>query len=382
MKNSTYRCFPICEEHDLLVRAALFPKETALTYWLAYCEQVDLRESHDHSAYELLPVIFRNLECVASSNSSISNLYLCKSVYRHTWLRNQLLLKEFKSLVNILKANAIHPCLLKGMALIDSYYGDLGMRVLGDIDLLISPEQVMKTINLLLLNGYKLQHQVDLLTQKNILYRRNALELNGNHQTKIDLHWRLYSENIVQFSDDIADNLRESFYDKKITVMNSEFQLLHTLTHAMQYSHMPSFKWIVDAVKIIQHEKKFNWDVFLYYSEKYRFNLPIKLTMNYLIDNRYITLPSIILSKINRLSYSNYDKAYLRLLNCPGDNVFWAIRFLWHRNLREANYRASLSGFVLFLVEFWKLKLWTLPFFLFYKFFKLIAPACEDELNR
>ena len=69
--------------------------------------------------------------------------------------RNKTILEEAESIASLFKDNNIDYVFLKGTALVISgYYKDLGERMIGDIDILVHPDQLIKTQDLLLKNGY------------------------------------------------------------------------------------------------------------------------------------------------------------------------------------------------------------------------------------
>lgn len=62
--------------------------------------------------------------------------------YRYHYVRQMFFRKELKDILDALRAKSIDVILLKGAALVDEVYsGDLGVRPMSDLDLLVRPEQ-------------------------------------------------------------------------------------------------------------------------------------------------------------------------------------------------------------------------------------------------
>src|SRR5690606_31894031 len=102
----------------------------------------------DHASTTLLPLVYRNLKEESHP--------LCKSTYRHTWLSNQIFwTKTLPILQNLLNAGIKKIVLLKGMAMILHHYRDFGVRVIGDIDILIDRIHLPLAYSLLTSSGWR-----------------------------------------------------------------------------------------------------------------------------------------------------------------------------------------------------------------------------------
>ena len=70
--------------------------------------------------------------------------------------RNLTIIEEVKTISSLFNAHQIEHVFLKGAALLVSdYYNDVGERMVGDIDVLVRPEQLFKAQNLMIDQGYK-----------------------------------------------------------------------------------------------------------------------------------------------------------------------------------------------------------------------------------
>ncbi|KOH44639.1 nucleotidyltransferase family protein [Sunxiuqinia dokdonensis] len=69
--------------------------------------------------------------------------------------RNTRILKQLHEIVDVLKPHKIYPVFLKGAAnLLDGLYADLGERILGDIDFLVSDDEYLEAARLMKDAGY------------------------------------------------------------------------------------------------------------------------------------------------------------------------------------------------------------------------------------
>lgn len=98
-------------------------------------------------------IVFRDYKLLEIIPKELSD-HLSK-VYILNLGRNYLILDQINHLVKLLNKNGIEPIFLKGSAnLIDGIYKDLGERFIGDIDLLVDPDDFFKVAQILEQDGF------------------------------------------------------------------------------------------------------------------------------------------------------------------------------------------------------------------------------------
>lgn len=108
------------------------------------------------SSQLILPAIYCNLKSKKLLKHLPEDLQLyleeIASINRN---RNKTILEEVKKISVLFSTHNIEHVFLKGTALlVAGYYKDLGERMIGDIDILVHPEQLLNAQELLLKNGY------------------------------------------------------------------------------------------------------------------------------------------------------------------------------------------------------------------------------------
>ena len=79
-----------------------------------------------------------------------------EEIYNQNLKRNINLVKEVNEISNLFRSNNIDHVFLKGAALLSSIYKEsLGIRMIGDIDVLIKNDQILKAKSLMENHGYK-----------------------------------------------------------------------------------------------------------------------------------------------------------------------------------------------------------------------------------
>lgn len=309
-------CFPTPQQR-LLLQAALHPEPQARSAWQRYTAQVDLQQV-DWVSTTFFPLIYRRFE---------DNL-TCKSVYRHTWAQNQSQLFQLKTLLPRFQNEGIVPCLLKGAALIAKYYRDPGLRVMGDIDLLIPRFQIHRAHALLLQEGW----HSDISTLP--LDRSHALMLKKKGAPSLDLHWHLYADN------GLDERLRKASYktiplDSQVHTLEAEDQLIHTLSHGLKYSPVPLIRWIPDASQILAKTPSFDWDYFFFQAIQLGWELPLFTALRYLAQESFAPIPSSTLQRIDRHRPTRREKNYFALLTQKPKRILTISQLYWHSHCRN-----------------------------------------------
>jgi hypothetical protein len=87
-----------------------------------------------------------------------------EKVYRLTQGVNVVLLENLRRILSLLNANQIPIIVLKGAALAELVYSDIGLRPMSDLDLLLRIEHTERAVTCLLAAGYQFACKPELLT--------------------------------------------------------------------------------------------------------------------------------------------------------------------------------------------------------------------------
>jgi hypothetical protein len=113
--------------------------------------------SSNHLVQPTLYLRFRKYGLLSSLPDEFCN-YL-KMVYELNYLRNSKILEQIDHINQLIASKNINPIYLKGAGnLLDHLYEDIGERMIGDIDILVSDEEFLPTVTLLKAEGYEHVH--------------------------------------------------------------------------------------------------------------------------------------------------------------------------------------------------------------------------------
>src|SRR4051812_21498162 len=130
---------------EFLIKAAVEDGDQAIAAWGEWKRRRSLDEA-GHAAFLILPLVYRNLTGLSLQDPELGRI---RGVYRFTWSRNQLLLHLGGIALRDLRQAGIETIVLKGAALSVSQYRDLGVRQMGDFDVLVPRRRVTEAIDAL-----------------------------------------------------------------------------------------------------------------------------------------------------------------------------------------------------------------------------------------
>lgn len=348
----------------LLLKAAIFSDFRAREAWNLWTQKVDFDKA-DHASHSLLPLVFRN---PAFANSQHPLFPKCQGIYRQTWVANQLLWKKILPiLTQLLEAGVDKIILLKGMAMIHYYYRDFGMRVIGDIDILIPKEQ-LHLIDLILQDS-KWKQNVPRFNLKNRehLNRWHSLNLIHSKGMNLDLHWSFIQENSSLLDQSVIQNCIPigHFYIPSPTHL-----LLQTCVHGVKYSPIPLIRWISDAMTIFKRSsQQINWEQLIDLAKGAKVSLPLSSALQFLIQTFEAPIPESVIqnlkqipcSRLEHLEYHCHTRGYR-------DTAYW-FRYCLNQGY------TSLKNQILHLHKYLQISarlssVWLIPFFGVYWIFK------------
>jgi len=178
-----------------------------------------------------------------------------------------LLLKQFQK-------NHIHILPLKGPVLALQIYGDLGSRHVGDLDLLVSPENIKKAEDILCHRGYKrIDPDFQLTRKQHSVYVRNNHHFEyfcQERKVKIELHWRSDpNPYLFPLSFDEMWNDRQTIKvgGANVAALSLEHTLFFLCVHGAGHEWFRLF-WLNDVAQLMIKNDSLDWDIILKRSEE------------------------------------------------------------------------------------------------------------------
>ena len=201
-----------------------------------------------------------------------------KQEYIYNWGRNIRIFEELAALLRMFENPVI---VLKGAALLSSVYEDFGLRALGDVDILVKPEDVPKIDKVLSQLGYRSGNGRRSYPVSNYL---NSLVYGKNGSPLLlHLHWHLVNNALPNYVYTEKINMEKLWRDAiPLRVQQSEalclsphHQLLHLSEHAMKHSFYTLIHiWDIQQV-INRWKKELDWEKLCREAEEFHLKGPL-----------------------------------------------------------------------------------------------------------
>lgn len=146
--------------------------------------------------HSIRPIFYQACRSINFQNDLVENIGIFA---KKQAIKNQNEIVESKRVLTLLKDAGIPVLPYKGLLFLEKIYGNKPLREIGDLDILVSPEDSVKALELLIEDGYKLcvegEVSKELLTE--LIRTTPSPEVGLDKKTltgmnvKIDFHWGL-----------------------------------------------------------------------------------------------------------------------------------------------------------------------------------------------
>lgn len=335
------------------MKAALAKPQIALDSWEKWCAQIDI-DDVDVFSYQIMPQIYQHL---SQTRSSFSHQGILKGIYKHTWMNNQILMNHLVKVVSNYSYQAHEPILLmKGGAMLIGFYEHWGCRVIGDLDLLVPQVEFKPFIEYLHHLGFCSNDQDSLANfeQNDWQTSKNSISFQDKACERpffLDLHLTPLLEMFVHQRPEplwFNRSISHGYQKHRIHSLNSSDLLLQTIIHGTKYSHIPLFRWIMDAVTIINKSgQDLQWPDIIAATEEYELVLQMQQALMFLKTH---FLPNLEIDAIQSLYVSRFNQQEFRQKSKKTSSL---MQVIIHHRFHAKRLNKSMPRF---LKDYWNLK--------------------------
>jgi hypothetical protein len=298
----------------MLLRAALLGPDEAAAAWAGWREHETL-EATDGGSGRLFPLVYRNLSSAAVAAEDWSKL---RSAYRAAWFRNQVLCRDAGEVLALLHGAGIETMALKGIALAVGAYGDVGVRPMDDVDVLVRPADADRALAALAEAGWIAEQTTGVGFKT--LHARHLHDAAGR---ALDLH--RYA--LEQVSSD------EPFWDASVELevggvktrtLSPPDQLLHVVAHGGRWNVVPPLRWIADAELIRRTaDGDLDWDRFVAEARRRRLAARLVPALDRLVAAIGFTVPDEVAAELRRARTTPLERWAQRAATKPVGGGNW-----------------------------------------------------------
>jgi hypothetical protein len=243
----------------------------------------------------LRPLLCRHLKPFAPAS-------VPKQVYAELWSSQQLLSRRNKTMASeliailrLLDEHGIPVIPYKGPLLAATVYGDLALRVFGDLDLLLRPEDILRAKALLATRGYRPQHPMAPVIEASLVDSRMHYHLALVRELPtmlVELHWKTDAEFPVESPNDTWwSNLPTTWFQGWDVRCFSPKELLLVLCLHGSKHFWASLGWLVDVAELIRQQPELDWAWIIARAEAMQASRRLALGLHLLRDLLAVELP-------------------------------------------------------------------------------------------
>ncbi len=211
----------------------------------------------------VLPLLYTRLKAVAEGLLPPQEVALLRQLYLANAQRNVRLVQELLRVLRFLAAQGIEALPLKGPALAMQAYGDVSMRVISDLDILIHRQDFYRAYNLLPQLGYVPRVSLSGREGKWILRSATELEFTNQRGLLLDVHWAVYQWLWPIKSDVFWQQTRSLPLNGVDVQMLSPENTLLMLCVVGTRDQWFQLKLVADLAHLIHAHPDLNWEVLL-----------------------------------------------------------------------------------------------------------------------
>lgn len=211
--------------------------------------------------HRLLPLIHHTLELTQTATASRTLRTAAWAAYRKNLERNLAFEQELARVVVQLQAKGIHAVAHKGPALARWLYGDPGLRVYTDLDVLVVERHLFDAATALTELGYVLPSQIPMRYRSQFLHAAQQYDLVLTHPDTgimIELHWRTDARFHVERLDAIASSTPTEIAGVAIRQLPPRELLFALLIHGTKHK-WEHLLWLLDVALLAQKIDLADW---------------------------------------------------------------------------------------------------------------------------
>ena len=253
-----------------------------------------------------------------------------KAVYNAILARNMYLYAELSSILNEFYKQKVDVILLKGAVLAKKVYGDIGLRPMSDIDLLVKEKDLPRAEKILSMSGYLFYG-----SNPREWIRRNNYHIVYIHPSKnipVEIHWYITKDSHPFQIRDIGAGIIERWWEqaeaaeifgKKELMLRPEDLILHISLHFFMHRFVGqkgvfrskgALIQLCDILWILKHYKdRIDWTRLGAEAEKYG-AMSIICTMLWIIKEIFGDDDTFPVYLFDRAGQENPDKKIARLI--------------------------------------------------------------------
>ncbi len=291
--------FPTDAQLDLL-KAALLPAEQAAPAWRRWKARGLQIDTVADRSIRLFPLLWTNRH---AAGVGAEDLPILKGNYRRVFADSAVKLRAALDAGEILTEARIPVLFFKGAAMIALNDQNRGLRLIGDVDVLVPEHDARRATTLLLAAGYR--PKFDPEPQPNRIHSWDCTNPDG---LALDVHWWAFKE----AGDDrsmFANARQANLLGRPILIPSATDCLITAVADAFPNEGAP-LTWIADVMTIFRVDgDQIDWGALLERSHRPGLTLPLVDGLSFLVREFALPVPAYVIDELRARRISWRERA-------------------------------------------------------------------------
>jgi hypothetical protein len=293
------------DRQKLLLRTALMEGEPSAEAWHRVRPSFDL-DDPDPASQSLLPLVYRQLSRLGIEDPGFPKL---RGIYRRTWYANQLLLERLKEALAAVEGGGGDPLVVSSWELPLRYYGDLGLRPVTTLNLLVRPNRVGRSAQALCDQGWTGPVE----PSESFLRSRHYARYERANGDKCFVYWGIFHE----FSDPGRGLEPEDLWGQPIDLelrgvparaLSPTDELLNVCVGGARPKSWPTVIWVADAIAVLRApDSAIDWQRLVRQATRLRATLRVHDAASFLRQELDAPVPAEVLEELREARMSRRE---------------------------------------------------------------------------
>ncbi len=295
-------------------------------------------------------VVYSKLNEIKKDCTHIPSFILkkLKKVYYLNATKNSLIYEELGKMLKIFSNVGLQVIVLKGAVLAEKIYGNLALRPMTDVDLLVKKEDLFCLNEQMKILGYRPSDisVEDIDFSSGYLTTLDYRSLSPNSPS-FHVHWHFVNSTIpnesyiknIKIEDIWRDAEKTKIADVETLVMAPHHLLIHLSEHALRVTHSLSklsfFCDIDEAVNFCQ--ERLDWERLIKESLKFNLNRMVYLSLYFTAKFLETKIPENVLSKLKPERFSLGERIFMNSIS--NNKRYPGLSYLVHLSMNDGLFK-------------------------------------------
>ena len=236
--------------------------------------------------------------------------------YSVTWMQNQKNFRELETVSHLFAGAKIPVVLLKGLCFALTIYPDIGLRPMGDMDVLVPQSSLNEAVQIATSLGYSEAKPEASPGLRDLLYHEVCLQKAGSLSTILEIHHSLVADKAFSYSVPVdwfweqtkPLNALPPMHIENLLMLTPTAQLLYASAHAMLQHGINEtpLRWYYDLDQIIcRYENNIDWKLLLLQARKFEWGSALDEALGKTISYFDTPIPNTVMAELSKHSDSH-----------------------------------------------------------------------------